>query len=264
MSGEYGVFMIMIYTKEEIEILRVGGQRLGFVLSEVSKKIFPGVTTSSLNEFAESLIRDGGDEPAFLGYQPDGSPSVYPATLCVSVNDEIVHGIPGGRVLREGDIVGIDLGLSHKGLFVDTAMTVPVGNIDDSSKELISVTKRALYAGIDAARGGGHIGDIGSAIEKVVKGTGFKIVEELGGHGVGHNVHEDPFIPNYGKAGTGIKLKPGMVLALEPMLNEGSLDVSLSMEDNFTFSTLDGKRSAHFEHTILITNDAPEILTQLD
>ncbi len=254
----------MIYTKEEIEILRVGGKRLAFVLNEVSKKVSAGVTTASLNELAESLIREGGDEPAFLGHQPEGSPSAYPAALCVSVNDEIVHGIPGDRVLKEGDIVGIDLGLSHKGLFVDTAMTVPVGNIDDSSKELVSVTRRALYAGIEAARGGGHIGDIGAAIEKVVDGTGFEIVEELGGHGVGHNVHEDPYIPNFGKAGTGVKLKPGMVLALEPMLNEGSLDVLLSIKDNFTFSTLDGKRSAHFEHTILITDGAPEILTQLD
>lgn len=254
----------MIYNKEEIEILRAGGKRLAFILNEVSKEVTEGVTTAFLNETAERLIREGGDIPAFLNYKPEGSPSAYPATLCVSVNDEIVHGIPGSRVLKDGDIIGIDLGLRHKGLFVDTAITVPVGNIDDSSKELISVTKRALYAGIDAARGGKHIGDIGAAIEKVVDGTGFSIVRELGGHGVGHNVHEDPFIPNYGRAGTGVKLKPGMVIAIEPMLNEGSKDVSLSVEDNFTFSTIDGKRSAHFEHTILITEDAPEILTQLD
>jgi len=254
----------MVYNKEEIEILREGGRRLAGVLNEVEKKVAPGVTTLQLNELAERLIRDGGDEPAFLGYRPEGTPSDYPATLCVSVNDEIVHGIPGCRVLKEGDIVGIDLGLKHKGLFVDSARTIPVGEVDQSSKDLIAVTEKALYAGIDAARGGGHIGDIGSAVEKVVEGTGFSIVEDLGGHGVGHNVHEDPFIPNYGKKGTGQKLVPGMVLALEPMLNEGSEDVTLSMEDNFTFSTMDGKRSAHFEHTILITDGAAEILTKLN
>ncbi len=253
----------MIYNKEEIEILREGGKRLALVLSEVGKKVSAGVTTASLNELAESLIRAGGDKPAFLNHQPEGSPSAFPATLCVSVNDEIVHGIPGDRILKEGDIVGIDLGLSHKGLFVDMAMTVPVGNIDNLTKKLVSTTEQSLYAGIDAAHGGNRVGDIGAAVEKVVRGTGFGIVEELGGHGVGHNVHEDPFIPNYGKAGKGVKLKPGMVIAIEPMLNGGSRHVSLSLEDNFTFSTLDGKYSAHFEHTILITDEAPEILTQL-
>jgi methionyl aminopeptidase len=252
----------MIYSKEEIDILREGGRRLASVLDEVEKKIAPGITTKELNKLAERLIREGGDEPAFLGYRPEGSPSDYPATLCVSVNDEIVHGIPGERVLKEGDIVGIDLGLSHKGLFVDSARTIPVGEVDQSSKDLISVTKNALNAAIDTARGGGHIGDIGAAVEKAIKGTGFSIVEELGGHGVGHKVHEDPFIPNYGKAGTGQKLVPGMVVALEPMINEGSENVALSIEDNFTFSTMDGKRSAHFEHTILITDGAPEILTK--
>jgi len=254
----------MIYNKEEIEILREGGRRLASVLDEVEKKVTPSIKTEELNELAERLIRDKGDEPAFLGYQPEGAPIIYPATLCVSVNDEIVHGIPGKRTLKEGDIIGIDLGLKHKGLFVDSARTIPVGTVDQSSKELIDITKKSLYASIDAARGGRHVGDIGAAVEQIVKGTGFSIIEELGGHGVGHNVHEDPFIPNYGKKGTGQKLVPGMVLALEPMLNEGSEDVTLSMEDNFTFSTMDGKRSAHFEHTILITNGAPEILTKTD
>ena len=252
----------MIYNNEEIEILREGGKRLAYVLNEVKKKIAPGVTTKKLDELAESLIREGGDEPAFLHYRPEGVSVDYPATLCVSVNDEIVHGIPGDRVLKVGDIVGIDLGLKHKGLFVDSAITVPVGEIDQSAKRLIAVTEKSLYSGIDAARGGGHIGDIGAAIEKVVEGTGFSIVEELGGHGVGHNVHEDPFIPNFGKKGTGPKLKAGMVLALEPMLNEGSKNVTLSQKDKYTFSTKDGKRSAHFEHTILVTDGAPEILTQ--
>ena len=253
----------MIYNKEEIEILREAGKRLAYVLDEVESSIVPGVTTSQLNEIADSFIRKKGDKPAFLGYRPEGSISDYPATLCVSVNDEIVHGIPGERILKEGDIIGIDLGLKHKGLFVDSARTIPVGEVDQSSKDLITVTEKALYAAIGAARGGAHIGDIGAAVESVVEDSGFTIVEELGGHGVGHNVHEDPFIPNYGKAGTGEKLIPGMVLALEPMINEGSEDIALSMEDNFTFSTMDGKRSAHFEHTILITDGAPEILTKI-
>ncbi len=253
----------MIYNKKEIEVLREGGRRLSGVLDEVEKKVAPGVTTAQLNEIAERLIRAGGDEPSFLGYRPDGSPTDYPATLCVSVNDEIVHGIPGSRVLKEGDIVGIDLGLKHKELFVDSARTIPVGQVDQLSKDLIATTKKALYAGIDAARGGGHIGDIGAAVEKVAEGSTFSIVTYLGGHGVGHNVHEDPFISNCGKAGTGQKLVSGMVLALEPMLNEGSKEVTLSMEDNYTFSTMDGKCSAHFEHTILITDGAPEILTEV-
>ncbi len=254
----------MIYNKDEIEILREGGKHLAYVLNEVSKKVLEGVTTASLNKIAESLIREEGDVPAFLGYQPDGSSSSYPATLCVSVNEEIVHGIPSSRIIEKGDIVGIDLGLSHRGLFVDTAMTVPVGDIDTASKDLISITKRALYAGIDVAVGGGHVGDIGFAVEKVIYGTGLGIVEDLGGHGVGHNVHEEPFIPNFGRSGTGVKLKPGMVIAIEPMINRGTKNVLLSTKDDFTFSTADGKNSAHFEHTILITDNVPEILTQLD
>jgi len=252
----------MIYNEKEIKLLREGGKRLASVLGEVEKKIEPGVATRELDKLAEHLIRDGGDVPAFLNYRPGGSPSDYPATLCVSVNDEIVHGIPGDRVLKDGDIVGIDLGLRHGGLFVDSARTVSVGGIDDVSKDIIAVTEKSLYAGISAARGGGHIGDIGAAIEKVVEGTGFSIVEELGGHGVGHNVHEDPFIPNFGEKGAGQRLISGMVLAIEPMLNQGSADVILSIDDNFTFSTIDGKLSAHFEHTILITDGAPEILTK--
>lgn len=252
----------MVYNKEEINILREGGRRLAVVLRAVRDAIVPWVKTKELNLLAERLIREGGDEPAFLGYRPEGSPADYPATLCVSVNDEVVHGIPGERVLREGDIVGIDLGLRHKGLFVDSAMSVPVGEIDQSSRDLIAITEKALYSGIAATRGGGFVGDIGAAIEKAVKGSGFSIVEELGGHGVGHRVHEEPFIPNWGKRGTGPKLKPGTVIAIEPMLNEGSKNVKLSLQDNFTFSTMDGKRSAHFEHTILVTDGPPEILTK--
>jgi len=171
----------MIYNKEEIEILREGGRRLASVLDEVEKKVTPNIKTEELNELAEHLIRDKSDEPAFLGYQPEGAPIIYPATLCVSVNDEIVHGIPGKRTLKEGDIIGIDLGLKHKGLFVDSARTILVGEVDSSSKELVTVTKKALYASIDAARGGGHIGDIGAAVERTVKGRVLVLLKSLVG-----------------------------------------------------------------------------------
>ena len=253
----------MFYSEREIEILREAGKRLACVLDEVEKAIAPGVTTQELDTLAHDRIVAGGNTPAFLGYAPEGYTKGYPATLCVSVNDEVVHGIPSPkRVLKEGDIVGIDLGLRHRGLFVDSARTVPVGSVDSAAQALIETTRNALYAGIAAARAGGHVGDIGAAVESAVAGSGFSIVRELGGHGVGQHVHEDPFIPNFGKKGTGPKLKSGMVLAIEPMLNEGKPSVTLSPRDGYTFLTKDGKRSAHFEHTIVVTKGAPEILTK--
>ncbi|GMQ95041.1 MAG: type I methionyl aminopeptidase [Patescibacteria group bacterium] len=251
----------MVYSKDEVMILREGGKRLALILSEVRKMVAPGVTTKELDRLAERLIREGGDEPAFLEYQPEGAPVPYPATLCVSVNDEVVHGIPGTRILEEGDIVGVDLGLRHKELFVDMAKTVPVGRIDASAASLIDETEKALSLGIAAARATAHVGDIGYAIERYAKGRGFGIIEDLGGHGVGHGVHEEPFIPNFGRKGEGPKLRVGEVLALEPMLSEGSKNVFLSADDHFTFKTADGKRSAHFEHTILVTEGEAEILT---
>lgn len=251
----------MIKTEEEIEILREGGRRLARILSTVRDAVKPGVTTRELDELAEKLMRDGGDEPAFLNYQPEGAHTAYPGTLCVSVNDEIVHGIGGDRVLKDGDIIGIDTGVKHKGFFTDSALTVPVGEIDDSAKKLIAATEGALMVGIDVARAGNTVGDIGYAIEKYVKSHGFVIVEELGGHGVGYKQHEDPHIANYGERGQGMKLKAGMVLALEPIVNEGTRYIKL-MPDGYTYVTRDHKRSAHFEHTILITEGAPEILTK--
>ena len=251
----------MIKTAEEIEILREGGRRLARILSAVRDSIKPGVTTRELDKLAEKLMRDGGDEPAFLHYTPEGMVIPYPGTLCVSVNDEIVHGIGGDRVLKEGDIIGIDTGLKHKGLFTDSALTVPVGEIDDTAKKLIVATEGALMAGIAVARGGNTTGDIGYAIEKYVKERGFVVVEELGGHGVGYKQHEDPHISNYGDRGQGVKLKPGMVLALEPIVHEGTRYIKL-MPDGYTYVTRDHKRSAHFEHTILITDGDAEILTR--
>jgi methionyl aminopeptidase len=249
-----------IKTEEEIAILREGGKRLGVILSTLRDAIKPGVTTRELDQLAERLMREGGDIPAFLNYTPEGARTAYPSSLCVSVNDEIVHGIASDRILLEGDIIGIDTGIQHKGLFTDSALTVPVGKIDEGAKKIIQVTEASLKVGIDVARAGNTIGDIGFAIEKYVKDHGFVIVEELGGHGVGYQQHEDPHIANYGLPKQGMKLKPGMVLAIEPIVNEGTRYIKL-MPDGYTFVTRDHKRSAHFEHTILITDGAAEILT---
>jgi len=252
-----------IKTEEEIAIIREGGRRLARILSALRDAIKPGVTTRELDLLAEKLMREGGDEPSFLHYTPEGMTIAYPGTLCVSVNDEIVHGIGGDRVLQEGDIIGIDTGVKHNGLYTDSALTVPVGKIDDISKKLIAATEGALVAGIAVSRAGNTTGDIGYAIEKYVKEHGFVVVEELGGHGVGYKQHEDPHISNYGDRGQGVKLKAGMVIALEPIVNEGSRYIKL-MPDGYTYVTRDHKRSAHFEHTILITDGAPEILTKRD
>jgi methionyl aminopeptidase len=254
----------LIKSEEEIVILREAGKRLARVLREVSSLVVPGVQTSALNSKAEDLIRAGGDIPAFLNYQPEGARRPYPATLCVSVNDEVVHGLPNenNRALEEGDIVGLDCGLTHKGLIVDSAMTVPVGHIDEESQRLISTTQEALESGIKASLVGSSVGDIGRAIEFVAVKSGYGVPTVLGGHGVGHKVHEDPYIPNLGRRGEGMKLEKGMVLALEPMLNLGTGDVVLA-DDGFTYSTADGRRSAHFEHTIVITNSEAEILTKI-
>ena len=255
--------MISIKTKEEIEILREGGRRLALILNEVAKVVKPGVSTDELNNLAEKLARDNGDEPAFLNYKPKGM-RPYPASICVSVNDEIVHGIPNEnpKILKEGDIVSLDMGLTHKGLITDSAITVPVGKIDEASLKLINTTKDALYAGIKAVKDGKTVGDIGYAIERVAKAADFRIVEELCGHGVGYEVHEDPYVPNYGERGMGDKLKSGMVIAVEPMLNEGGREIVLD-DNGWAYRTADGKRSAHFEHTIAITPNGPEVLTRL-
>ncbi len=251
----------MIKTEEEIAIIREGSRRLARILVLVRDACVVGATTLELDQLTERLIREGGDEPAFLNYTPEGAAHPFPGTLCVSVNDEIVHGIGGDRVLKDGDIVGIDTGLIHKGLFTDSALTVPVGNIDDIAKKLIAVTEQALQEGINVARGGNTVGDIGYAIEKYVREHDFVVVEELGGHGVGYKQHEDPHISNYGERGHGVKLKAGMVLALEPIVNEGTRYIKL-MTDGYTYATKDHKRSGHFEHTILITDGPAEILTQ--
>lgn len=252
---------VIIKTKEEIDILREGGRRLADILQKVAQKVAPGVTATELDEYARELIVKGGDRPAFLNYKPYGASKPYPASLCVSVNSEVVHGIPkADTVLKEGDIVSIDLGLEHKGLFTDHAVTVPVGNVTKEVRELLKVTQEALFAGISQTLSGQRTGDIGHAIEQFANKKKYGIVRDLSGHGVGVHIHEDPYIPNYGKKGKGELLRPGMVVAIEPMFNLGGDDV-VCLKDGYTYKTTDGKKSAHFEHTVLITEDGPEILT---
>ena len=252
----------MIATEKQIPLLREGGKRLARVLQEVGKACIPGSSTADLNTLAERLIREGGDTPSLIGYTPHGATRPYPATICISINNEVVHGIPNEnpRTIQEGDIVGLDCVLTHEGLFVDSAITVIAGEGDEGAEDLLDATEEALAAGIAAARAGNHVGDISAAIEAVGVSRGYGIVYELGGHGVGDSVHEEPYIPNVGDAGTGEELMPGMVIAIEPMFTEGTPRVRL-LPDGYTFVTKDGSRAAHFEHSVLITEGSAEILT---
>ena len=255
---------ITIKNEEEIAILREGGKRLAFIMNEIVKAVKPGISTVELDKLAYTLAIEGGDKPSFLHYKPVGVKKAYPASLCVSINDEIVHGIPNEnpKILKEGDIVSLDMGLNHKGFFTDSAITVGVGEVDEEGKNLIENTKKSLYEGISAVKENKHVRDISYAIERFVRPKHLGIVEELCGHGVGYKVHEDPYIPNFCLENKGEKLKAGMVLAIEPMLNEGTKHITLDA-DGWTYRTADGKRSAHFEHTIVVTKDGAEILTVL-
>ncbi len=254
-------FMIIIKTPEEIAKLKIGGPILARILREVAVQVKPGITTKSLDSIAHALILEAGCTPAFLGYKPEGARKPYPATLITSVNDEVVHGIPGDRVLKEGDIIAIDLGLNYQGVFLDHAVTVPVGKISSKDQELLDVTETALVEGIEAIKPGSTVGDIGYAIERYVKSYKLGIVRDLSGHGVGRAIHEDPYIPNYGKPGKGAELVSGMVIAIEPMLTRGSESI-IELDDGYTLITSDHSRSAHFEHTVLITEEGAEILTK--
>lgn len=252
-----------ITTEAQKASLEEAGRRLAAVLEALRGKAAPGVSSEELDDLAERLIRDGGDTPAFLGYTPEGASRPYPATLCVSINDEIVHGIPNEspKILKEGDIVGLDLGLVHDGVIVDSAITVPVGAVSDKTKKLLYATENALAEGIAAAVPGNHVGDIGYAIQKTIEDAGFAVVKPLGGHGVGEHVHEEPFVPNFGRPGEGELLEEGMVLALEPISSEGKAAVVLR-PDGYTYATKDGSKSAHFEHTILIEKDGARVVTK--
>ncbi|RLA87943.1 MAG: type I methionyl aminopeptidase [Deltaproteobacteria bacterium] len=249
--------MITIKTKEEIEKIRKANQIVAFTLNELSKIVKPGITTIELDRLAEKIIRDKGATPAFKGYRG------FPASLCASVNEEVVHGIPKKRKLKEGDIISLDLGSCLNGYYGDAAITLPVGKVDEKATLLMRVTKEALYKGIEKARVGNHLYDISFAIQQWAESHGFSVVRDFVGHGIGRQLHEDPKVPNYGLPNRGPLLKEGMVIAIEPMINEGRWEVKV-LNDGWTVVTIDGKRSAHFEHTIAITNDGPKILSELN
>lgn len=253
---------IPIKTRREIELMREAGRHVGEILLELRELAAPGITTRELDEYAEKAISQRGVVSSFKDYDPHGLPK-YPAVLCVSVNDEIVHGIPGPRELEEGDIVGLDFGVSVGGFHGDSAVTVPVGEVDPETQKLIDVTRDALLCGIEQMVPGHRLSDIGHAIQNRVESEGFSVVRVFAGHGVGEKLHEPPWIPNYGKAGRGPRLMPGMVFAIEPMVDMGRPDVRM-LDDEWTAVTADGSLSAHFEHTILITEDEPEALTWID
>jgi methionyl aminopeptidase len=257
--------MITIKTDEEISVLREGGNILAAILKRLDKETVPGISADKLNNLAITLIRQAGGEPSFLGYRPAEAKEGYPAGLCVSVNSEVVHGLPwlysgAQKILKEGDIVGLDLGLKYKNLYTDMAITVPVGRISPKKQNLIKIARQSIEAGIRAIKPGGHVGDIGDAIQSFVEEKNFSVVKKLVGHGVGFRVHEDPEIPNFGRRGEGPLLKQGMVLALEPMITLGNPGVRL-LPDNWTWKTVDGSSSAHFEHTVVVTKTGAEILT---
>ncbi len=252
---------IPIKTRREIELMREACGHVAEILLELRELVKPGITTLELDRFAEKAIAQRGVMSSFKGYDPHGLPK-YPAVLCVSVNDEIVHGIPGPRELEEGDIVGLDFGVSVDGFHGDSAVTVPVGSVSSESQKLIDVTRDALSCGIDQMVPGRRLSDIGHAIQNRVEPEGFSVVRVFAGHGVGEKLHEPPWIPNYGKPGRGPRLMPGMVFAIEPMVDMGRSDVRM-LDDEWTAVTADGSLSAHFEHTILISDDGPEPLTRI-
>ncbi len=249
--------MIYLKTPEEIALLRASNQLVGKTLAEVAKHIRVGVTTLELDKIAEDFIRSNGAVPGFLGY------GGFPNTLCISVNDQVVHGIPSNYALKEGDIVSVDCGVLQNGYYGDSAYTFCVGKVDEKVKKLLKITKESLSLGIDSAQHGNRIGDIGYAIQKHCQAAGFSVVRKLVGHGVGRNLHEDPEVPNFGKKGAGVLLKEGMVIAIEPMINMGNRDV-VQEKDGWTIRTIDGKPSAHFEHTIAIRKGKAEILSTFD
>ena len=246
--------MVHYKTDSEVEIIREGAVILGKAHGEVARLIKPGVETKALDKIAEEFILDHGGKPSFKGYNG------FPSTLCISVNENVVHGFPGYYQLVEGDILSIDCGVLYKGFHSDSAYTYPVGNVDDKVSDLLKVTKESLYIGIESARSGQRLGDVGYAIQNHVEAHGYSVVRELVGHGVGRNLHESPEVPNFGKRGKGMKLKSGLVLAIEPMVNMGKRNV-VQENDGWTIRTKDRMPSAHFEHTIAIFSDRTEVLT---
>jgi methionyl aminopeptidase len=251
--------VILLKSREEIERMRAASGIVAEILLAVRERVRPGVSTAELDALAEELTHRRGARPAFKGYTVAGR--AFPASICISVNDEVVHGIPSmKRVLREGDIVGLDFGVCREGYFGDAAMTVPVGRVGSDAARLMEVTAASLDAGIHAIAPGGHVGDISSAIQDVAEQAGFSLVREFVGHGIGRSLHEDPQVPNYRTGARGVRLQEGLVLAIEPMVNMGGPEVYVK-DDGWTAATRDGKLSAHFEHSVAVTADGPYILS---
>ena len=248
--------MVFTRSREEIEKIRVSAQLVAMTLRELGRAVRPGVTTAELDRLAETYIRDHGAKPAFKGYRG------FPASICSSVNEEVVHGLPGPRTLCEGDIIGIDVGAEQDGYFGDSAFTFAVGEASDEARKLMEVSREALMQGIAQARPGNRVGDISNAIQRHVELHGFSVVRALVGHGIGREMHEEPAVPNFGPPGRGPRLMAGLVLAIEPMVNVGGFEV-VTRSDGWTVATKDGALSAHFEHTVALGLDGPEILSVL-
>ncbi len=249
--------MVTLKSPREIEAMRRSGKITSRVLTELVKAVRPGISAVELDQIAERGIREAGGVPTFKGYNG------FPASICASINEEVVHGIPGARTLREGDLLSIDIGTTLEGYVSDSAITVAVGNVPQDARRLLEVTRECLTIAIGQMQRGRHIGDIGAAVQAHAQRHGFGVVRELVGHGVGRAMHEEPQVPNYGDAGTGMELRPGLVLALEPMITHGSPKVRI-LGDGWTVVTADGKLAAHFEHTVAVTEGGPKILTIRD
>jgi methionyl aminopeptidase len=252
--------MIYLKSPEEIEIMAEGGKCLAAVLRKLASSVRAGITTKALDALAYQLITDAGCKPSFLNYRPAGAAKAYPATLCASVNDVVVHGLPSDYVVRDGDLVKLDLGLIYQGFHLDAARTVPVGHVAQAAKRLAEVTRRALDAGTKEAKPGRTLGDIGFTIQSVAHKAGYSVAEGLTGHGIGRSLHEDPTVFNFGRRGQGEELETGMVIAIEPMINLGGSAIRQLGDDSY--ATRDGSLSAHFENTVAITKKGPRVLTE--
>ncbi len=253
--------MVCLKTRDEIEIMRKANRIVATILERLQREVRPGISTGELDRIAEDLTLSLGAKPAFKGYRVNGR--VFPRSVCISVNDEVVHGIPSdSRVLKEGDLVGLDFGVFYQGFYGDAAVTVPAGAVDEEALRLIETTRQALWAGIGEIKPGQRLGEVSAAIQSVVEAAHFSVVRDFVGHGIGRNLHEDPQVPNYGERGKGIKLRAGMVLAIEPMVNAGSPKVVV-LPDGWTAVTADGSRSAHFEHSVAVTDGGPDVLSVL-